>query len=66
MSPSDRPLQVVRPGPNETRREAVTCGHPGCHKTTHGGKPLCSDHVDAMPYVQGLIETLADRRRRIA
>lgn len=66
MTQSERPLQVVLPAPNETRREAVTCRQPGCHKTTHGGKPVCSDHIVTMPYVQDLLGMLAARRRRTA
>lgn len=66
MSFSERPLQVVPPAPNETRREAVSCRQPGCQKTTHGGKPVCSDHVASMPYVQGLLGLLSQRRRQTA
>lgn len=62
MSAQERPLQIIPPAPNETRREAVSCRQPGCLKTTHGGKPLCSDHVEAMPYVQSLMSTLSRRR----
>lgn len=32
-----------------------------CLTTTREGKPYCSDHVSEHPYVQAILDTLADR-----
>lgn len=37
------------------------CDAPGCTETTREGKPYCPDHVDHHPYVQQLLQHLAEQ-----
>jgi hypothetical protein len=40
------------------------CEHDGCDQATREGKAYCSDHVEEHPYVQGLLNRLAERDRQ--
>lgn len=37
------------------------CDVPECTQTTREGKPYCPDHVENHPYVQNLLQNLAER-----
>ncbi|MGE0707195.1 MAG: hypothetical protein AB7N76_16720 [Planctomycetota bacterium] len=64
MKSSDS-VRVVPPEEAPPRRHhPPTCTVPGCGQTTTGGKPFCSEHLDQMPYIQGLIDRLASRPAR--
>jgi hypothetical protein len=71
MNPLDLLGFVVR-GPRsmaEMGREGTVAHHchaPGCGKSTREGKPYCSEHVDHQPYVQQLIDQLAEHEQKVA
>lgn len=37
------------------------CSAANCARATREGKPFCSEHVERLPYVQGLLDQLAAR-----
>ena len=39
------------------------CDRPGCAQPTREGKPHCAEHLEHMPYVQGLVEAMQKQRR---
>lgn len=43
------------------RPKTKHCEAPDCHAATREGKPYCSDHVEEHPYVQDLLDKLANR-----
>jgi len=43
------------------RNSSGSCQAAGCQAQTREGKPYCSEHVTAHPYVQRLLETLEER-----
>ena len=51
----------ARPDPNV----ALKCETEGCNRSTREGKPFCVDHVQASPYVQRLLDTLAKHEREL-
>lgn len=44
------------------RRHYTTCEFPACSNFTREGKPMCTDHVKHMPYVEGLLSSLEHKR----
>src|SRR5690606_30645190 len=51
--------RYVRPQPPEdVRIETVKCQTVGCGQPTRHRKPYCPDHVENMPYVQGILAQL--------
>lgn len=41
------------------------CEFLGCEFTTRENKPFCPKHVDQMPYVQKILENLADKAEEL-
>ncbi|MEZ6187370.1 MAG: hypothetical protein R3F62_20455 [Planctomycetota bacterium] len=48
------------------RRPAPRCEAEGCQETTRNGKPFCTNHVEHLPYVADLIDTLDARDAELA
>lgn len=40
------------------------CSESGCGRATRARKPFCTRHIERQPYVQHLLETLAERDRQ--
>ena len=47
--------------PKRLREARTACSIAGCANDTNGRKPFCIDHIDRLPYVQGLLAELARR-----
>lgn len=43
------------------RTKTTHCDEEGCSRATREGKPYCSEHVDRLPYVQTLMDRIADK-----
>ena len=54
-------FQDVRVPHISDRRPAPRCEAAGCTETTRNGKPYCTNHVELLPYVNRLIDTLEAR-----
>lgn len=50
-------IKWMRSGRNKTTH----CDEEGCKRATREGKPYCSEHVGRLPYVQALVEQIAEK-----
>ena len=46
-----------------TGRDTRHCELDGCKRATTGRKPVCTNHLDEMPYVRGVRERIVARRK---
>lgn len=49
------PLRIAAPPPDTRRAPTQYCK---CGDVTREGKPVCTTHIEGMPYVQGLMERM--------
>lgn len=54
--------RTVAPPPRPHTPSTRACKVDACEHMTREGKPFCPEHVDAHPYVQNLLSSLADRQ----
>jgi hypothetical protein len=47
------------PPPTQRWAERLTCNTPSCSNVTRERKPYCTEHIDRLDYVRGLLDTLS-------
>lgn len=57
--------QIPTPPRRDSGYRAPRCEADGCGGPTREGKPFCSEHVESMDYVQGILAQMADRTTEI-